>query len=188
MMNFDPFQSRICRDIRNDLSESLIESIFAGNMGPSRKIAEKYASEDIEAFISEYIQTRLARYQSVLHQIQSAGFRTDEKYRVAILLWDHELFFEVHEWLEQQWHMARGVEKKVIQALIRAAGTYVHLALGRIDSAEKIGLKAIEGIVAHKASVPDIIDVERLIEKLKTLDPIPPKLGCDELSRRKNFP
>ncbi len=177
LKKFDPFENRLCRNIRNDLSESLIKSIHAGNTGPSRTAAGKYASEDPEPFINDYIDIRVTCYESVLHHIQSKGIRIDETYRIAVLLWDQELFFEVHEWLEEKWHTANGVEKKVMQALIRAAGTYVHLSLGRLDSAKKIAQKALAGLVEHKASVPVDIDVERLIEKLQALDPIPPQLG-----------
>lgn len=176
VLNFDPFQSRRCRDIRNDLSESLIESIFAGNIDPTRAAAEKYALEDLEVYNKSYINNRITRYQEVLTQIQSNNILTDETYRIAVLLWDQELFFELHEWLENKWHASEGIEKKVLQTLVRAAGTYVHLQLGRMDSAQKIGSKALAGLIEHKAHVPDIIDVERLIRKIKTLDPIPPKI------------
>ncbi len=93
------------------------------------------------------------------------------------MLWDQELFFELHEWLEKKWIASEGIEKKVLQTLVRAAGTNVHLQLGRKDSAQKIGSKALAGLIEYKSHVPDIIDVERLIKKIKTLDPIPPKIG-----------
>jgi len=178
IMEFDPFTSRLCRDIRNDLSKSLLESIQAGNIEPSLAAAEIYQSEDHQPFIRNYINSRIIRYQAILNQVQSANFRENNLFMIAILLWDQELFFEVHEWLEEQWHTAAGVEKKAIQALIRAAGTYVHIELGRIDSAQKIGSKALAGLITYKAIIPNIINVRLLIEKLQTLDPIPPKLGA----------
>ena len=178
-MNFDPFQNRLCRNIRNELSESMVKSIETGDIGPSHATARKYLSDDPEQLklTGSYIHSRLARYQTVLSQIQLNSIRVDEIYKIAILLWDEGLFFEVHEWLEERWHASEGLEKKVIQILIRAAGTYVHLEFGRMDAARKIGEKALTGLKKHKASVPNLIDVNLLIEKIKTLDPVPPKFG-----------
>jgi uncharacterized protein len=74
-MEFDPFTSRLCRDIRNDLSESLLESIQAGNIEPSLAAAEIYQSEDHQPFIRNYINSRIIRYQAILNQVQSANCR-----------------------------------------------------------------------------------------------------------------
>jgi len=178
MMEFDPFQNRLCRNVRNDLSESLIKCIEAGDIGPAREAARKYLRDDPESLILPYINTRIDRYHKILDQILSAGISINDTYTIAALLWNQELFFEVHEWLEKKWHASDGPEKKVIQTLIRAAGTYVHLELRRTASARKIGAKALAGLMKHKASVPDIIDVDLLIEKIKTLDPAPPKFGA----------
>ncbi len=160
------------------MSESLIESIHLRNIGPSQAAAEKYLSEDPEPFVKSYIHARITRYRIVLAQLQSGGPQSDDTYMIAILLWNQELFFEVHEWLENRWHTATGVEKKVIQALVRSAGTYVHLELGRMGSARKIGAKALAGLVEQKSSIPDMIDADLLIKKVKILDPAPPKLGA----------
>jgi len=174
---FDPFQNRLCRDIRNELSESLMAIINGADIGVLSSVVEKYTAGNIEPFRRDYMDDRLARYRTVLEQIKSSGIQTAETYGIALLLWDQELFFEVHEWLEKKWLSADGTEKIILQALIRAAGTYVHLEHGRREGARKMASKAVITLVQYKAMVPSAFTVEVLIAKLAALDPVPPKFG-----------
>ncbi|MBU0991155.1 MAG: DUF309 domain-containing protein [Proteobacteria bacterium] len=181
---FDPFQNRLCRDVRNELSESVIETIYSGAIAPSQAAAEKYLSQGVEPYIRSYIHNRIVRYTTVLSQIQSAKVETTEIYAIAVLLWDQELFFEVHEWLEEKWHKSMGAEKFVLQALIRAAGTYIHFEYGRKTGGEKMAKKAVSGLISHKTSVPEFFNIDLLIAKLSAFDPIPPKLGAASWKKR----
>ncbi len=174
---FDPFQDRLCRDIRNELSESLMEMINNAGIDVLSSVVEKYKAENIEPFMRDYIDDRLTRYRKVFKQIKLSRIQTDETYDIALLLWNQELFFEFHEWLEKKWLAADGTEKIILQALIRAAGTYVHLEHGRREGAKKMASKAVNSLVQYKAMVPAIFKVEVLVAKLKALDPIPPKFG-----------
>jgi len=174
---FDPFQNRLCRDIRNELSERLMAILDGAGGEMLSSIAESYTSGNIKPFMREYIDDRLSRYQTVIKQIRSAKIPRDETYGIALLLWDQELFFEVHEWLEKRWLEARGTDKSILQALIRAAGTYVHLKHGRMVGAKKMAVRAVETLLQHKEMVPPIFNVEVLVAKLAALDPVPPKFG-----------
>ena len=182
---FDPFESRLCRDIRNELSESLMKAICNGDIGSSYTVAEKYMSEGIEPFIKSYIDNRIMRYKAIVTQIQTANIQNHETYIIAILLWDQELFFEVHEWLEKKWRNSQGAEKIILQALIRAAGTYMHLEYGRHMGAKKMASKAVDTLIQYKESIP-VFSVELLISKLKSLDPVPPKFGTNRLPEKKD--
>jgi uncharacterized protein len=187
MTSFDPFKSRLCRNIRNELSVSLMDAIDSQDIGPANIVARKYGTEDVEPFIDRYIHDRLTRYKTIIDQIRSAHLQGHDTFRVALLLWDQELFFEVHEWLEKTWRAGKGAEKMISQALIRAAGVYIHLEHGRTASARKMALKAAAGLTRYKALAPSCFNVERLIDKLKALDPVPPKFGAlrsAEKSRR----
>ena len=175
---FDPFLNRLCRNIRNELSESLIETIHCGNVGPSYALAEQYLSEHAEPFINSYINSRIRCYEAIITQIRSANIQVHETYIIALLLWDQELFFEVHEWLENKWHDSEGTEKMILQALIRAAGTYLHLEYGRNEGAKKMAAKAVASLIRYKAFVPVFFNLEVLVAKLKAVDPVPPKLGA----------
>jgi hypothetical protein len=174
---FDPFQNRLCRDIRNELSERLMAILAGTGGGMLSSIAESYTSGNIEPFMRDYIDDRLSRYQTVFNQIRVAKIPRDETYGIALLLWDEELFFEVHEWLEKRWLVAHGTDKDILQALIRAAGTYVHLKHGRLEGANKMAVRAVETLLQHKEMVPSIFNVEVLVAKLTALDPVPPKFG-----------
>jgi hypothetical protein len=177
---FDPFKSRLCRNIRNELSKSLMKAIHSGDIGSSYAVAEKYVSEGTEPFINSYINNRIMRYKAIVSQIQTANIQIHETYIIALLLWDQELFFEVHEWLEKKWRNSQGTEKIISQALIRAAGTYMHLECGRHVGAKKMASKAVAALIRHKESI-SVFNVELLIAKLKALDPVPPKFGATRL-------
>ena len=64
--------------------------------------------------------------------------KADDYLAIAVILWDLDLFFEVHEILEPPWIKAQGDRKLLLQALIRAAGVYINLELGYTDRAAKI--------------------------------------------------
>jgi hypothetical protein len=181
MMDFDPFESRLCRNIRNELSESLLKAIYRRDIGPAVAVAQKYASQGAEPFIIRYVDSRLTRYRTIIAQIGSAQIQVRDTFVIALLLWDQELFFEVHEWLEQKWRGSHGTEKMISQAFIRAAGVYIHLEHGRTAGARKMASKAAAGLTRFKPFVPPFLNIELLISKLEALDPVPPKLGASEL-------
>jgi len=179
--DFDPFRNRLCRDVRNQLSSSLLETIHTKNITPSRRVADSFLARGVDSCIQQYINHRLARYKTVIDQMLSAEIASDEIYLVALLLWDQRLFFEVHEWLEQKWLLSVGSEKKILQALIRAAGTYLLLEYDRIKGARKTAEKAVEGLRLYRENIPSFFHVSVLINKLKSLDPAPPLLGAKEV-------
>jgi hypothetical protein len=158
-----------------------MKAIHSQDIGPSMTAARKYVSEDVEPFIIRYVDNRLTRYQTIITQIRSAHIPIHDTFMIALLLWDQELFFEVHEWLERKWLDSKGAEKMVCQALIRAAGTYVHLEHGKYGAARKMASKAVAGLTRHRALVPLCLNVEVLIDKLNALDPAPPKLGASRV-------
>ncbi len=130
-----------------------------------------------EPVMARYIEDRIMRYQAVMARIQSPGISVQDTHAIAILLWNQGLFFEVHEWIESKWLQSRGAEKQLLQALIRAAGAYVHLEAGNLEQAVRLAGKALPPLVQHRALVPGYFHVDRLIASLEPLNPVPPKLG-----------
>jgi hypothetical protein len=49
---FDPFHNRLCRDIRNNLSVHLMNSIKKGDISPVVDVVRKYKSQDVEPFMT----------------------------------------------------------------------------------------------------------------------------------------
>ncbi len=181
---FDPFESRLCQQVRNGLSESLMTSIQKGNTDSSQAVAEQLRQDYADPILETYIDDRITRYQAVIAQIRSANIPVDDTYAIALLLWDQGLFFEVHEWVEAKWLQSSGAEKLVLQALIRAAGTYVHLEAGSPEKAKKIAAKALPPLIQHKALVPGFFNVDLLIASLQPVNPVPPKLGAGKLGEQ----
>jgi hypothetical protein len=68
-------------------------------------------------------------------------------------------------------------EKKLLQAIIRAAGAYVHLEQGNLSGASRIAAKAVAVLEVHQERLSPYADPQLLLAKLRALDPIPPVLA-----------
>jgi hypothetical protein len=66
---FQPFTDRLSRDIRNDLSRSLVTVIREHSIDPARQIADDYLQTVPASIYCDYINNRLASYQRVLDSI-----------------------------------------------------------------------------------------------------------------------
>jgi len=173
---FDPFNSRACRQVRHNLAHSLVTAIGARYFKPVSTLVDNYLSGNISAPIQHYLIDRRERYRNIFKSFRAAGLTNKDIWPVTTALWDAELFFEVHEWLEQAWHQSRGDAKKSCQAVIRAAGVYIHLEAGHRGSAVRLAAKAADGLSRHRNILAGYLDVTRLLAKLEPLDPVPPKI------------
>lgn len=185
---FDPFQDRLCRDVRNDLSESLPRSIKAQDLSPSLQVADRYLNTLSSQVVVDYIHDRIARYRAVLRPVKDGRLSVDDVFDIAVALWDQHLFFEFHEWLEAAWTRSRDAQKKLLQALIRAAGVYVHFENGNRTAARKLAAKALDGLRRYGDVAPACMAIERLKAKLAKLDPAPPKIGIHERDPKNRRP
>lgn len=170
-MGFAPFKNRLCRDIRNLLSNSFLEALGKERMDPVCKTALALKEKTLDPWHINYIDNRLARYQIVLTQLNPGP----EIYTTACRIWDQSLFFECHEWLEPFWMKAKGNEKKLIQALIRAAATYVLLEAKRTSGAKKSAEKALAFLRVNRSAIPPIFKPDSLISALNHLESPAPK-------------
>lgn len=174
MKRFDPFSDRLCRDIRNDLSEALMDALRRLDPAPLQRVADRYLATDPEPVYRQYIEDRMQRYGRALQCIEQQHL--DDAFARALVLWDEELFFEVHEILEHAWMDAKGQTKLILQAMIRAAGMYVQLDHGNTKGATSMAAKAVAAFEANRTEVPGIFDLDLLLNKLRNVDPVPPKL------------
>lgn len=172
-MQFEPFQDRLSRDIRNELSATVVKILAKGDITAAEAVADKYLSSGIERVYQEYIVDRLARYREVAEKVKGGP---DDIFWQALVLWDQELFFEVHEVLEHAWFNSAGSEKKILQAMIRAAGVYIKLKYGYADAARKIANRAIPVLSDHQSFLSRYFELEKLLHALRKCDPEPPKL------------
>ncbi|MGD9687768.1 MAG: DUF309 domain-containing protein, partial [Desulfobacter sp.] len=79
------------------------------------------------------------------------------------------LFFECHEWLEQNYRAAQGQEKKVLQAMIRTAGTFELLAYNRKKAAVSVAAKALAVLEPHLLQVPESFDIHPKMALLRAV-------------------
>jgi len=172
--HFDPLNDRLSRDIRNQLSVAFAEALAKGAMAPVEEVTARYRASGLAPIYEAYIADRLILYLQALEVIGADG--VEDAFPRALVLWDLGLFFEVHEILEHAWRLAHGAEKEILQAMIRAAGFYIKLAMGQPEAASKMAAKAANAMEQHRALAETKLPLEPLLNALKSVDPRPPKL------------
>jgi hypothetical protein len=173
--HFEPFQDRLSRDIRNDLSETILTVFTQGKTAPAQLVADHYLAQNLAACYVDYIKDRLAAYEQALAVVKGRG--VTDVWQQGLVLWDLKLFFEVHEVLEHVWLKTHGPEKLILQAMIRAAGAYMKHGYGYLDVAVKMAERAIKALEENRAAWPSFLDGDRLVDGLSRLDHEPPRLG-----------
>lgn len=172
---FDPFNDRLCRDVRNALGEAFKSSIKERNIYPVDRVAVKILDKTLPPWVSDYVNRRLNDYTTVMATLSAQNIT--DPIDVSLVIWAQKLFFETHEFLEPYWMAADGEEKLLLQALIRAAGSFVHLEQGNLVAAERIAGKAIVGLFQVGDLLARHTDPKRLIDSLRNLDgKVPTKL------------
>ena len=171
---FEPFMDRLSRDIRNALSESLVDVLKKKSLVPAQQVAEQFRSRELERYYLDYIDVRLQKYEQALGVI-AASENTDPLWQ-GFVLWDLGLFFEVHEILEHAWLASAGDEKMLLQAMIRAAGVYIKLEHGYDAAAAKISAKAVPVLEKNRKRLTAYIDPEILLTALRQVNKQPPIL------------
>jgi len=171
---FNPFEDRLSRDIRNDLSEGLAKAIETGNVSVLATTLAGYRQQALADWYRDYIEDRSNRYQKALDLI-SRGI-TDPIHQ-GLVLWNLGLFFEVHEVLEHVWYSAQGRMKLTLQALIRAAGVYIKREYGFNEPADRIAAKAVAVLEANSDILQKYFPPAQLTEALQNPDAPPPKLS-----------
>ena len=172
---FDTGNDRLARDIRNLLGKAFVKRLDPDlDLTPVEEMAEEFLSKDPGPLYENYIIDRLARFHSAKSEISQQAIN-DDFYR-ALVLWDQQLFFEVHEVLESLWIKAAGNRKLILQALIRAAGVYIHLANHNLTGAEKMAARAREVLEKYRSEIPPFPGLEILINCMARLDLPPPIL------------
>ena len=174
-MIFNPFENRLCRDIRNDLGHGFVKAVAANDITPFYTALLPYQSKTTMDHISTYIRHRKTCLEIIFKHLGAGPVQPDDNRLIPLFLWNLELFFEFHEWLEQKWTTAQGNKKKALQALILAAVTYEQLEYGRKIPAKKVASKAVLLFKEHGNLIPAVFDADAFILKLKALDPVPPK-------------
>lgn len=173
-VDFDPFNDRLSRDIRNTLSETFADALARKEPSEYRAAAEKWLAEKLAAGYVNYIQDRLHRYDLVLEKIIAS--RLDDAMLQSLVLWNNGLFFEFHDHLERIWQKTTGDEHQALKGLIQAAGVYIHMEHNRQDAAKNLSIKSLNLIRRYSHCLAFITNLDVLTKKLENLDPVSPTL------------
>jgi hypothetical protein len=105
------------------------------------------------------IVTKLTQYSVVLDEWQpdEAASATTTALRKGVLLFNHRLFFEVHEVLEAQWVQETGEVKRFFQGLIQIAVAFYHLGNHNLRGTLSLLQEGLEKITPHQ---PAFLGVE----------------------------
>ena len=173
--SFNPLNDRIARDIRNEMARIFVKHLDRQiDLIPVNKLAAQLLAKNPSRLYSNYIKDRQHRYLAATKIITDQNI-TDDFYR-ALVLWDNELFFEVHEILESLWIDSSGTAKLILQAMIRAAGYYIHLGTGNLTGAKKMAARAYDVLTKYQEEIPPFPGLTNLLKCLNQLKTIPPKL------------
>ena len=172
--NFDPFNDRLSRDIRNSLSEAFIEALVRMEASAYREVIESWKAVTLADMYLLYIQNRLLCYDRVFEQISAHNL--DDALLQLMVIWNHELFFEAHDHLERIWSQAAGDKRQALKGLIKAAGVYIHMKHDRQKAVTSLSAKALDLIRRYSHCLNFITNLEVLTGKLENLDPVPPRL------------
>jgi len=176
---FDPFNNRLARDIRNSLAEKFVDALLQVDKSGYQRTAEQWLTKNLDDEYTGYIQDRLKRFDGVFNQIKKIRLK-DPKLQ-ALIIWNHGLFFEVHEHLERIWQKTTGDEYQALKGLIQAAGVYIHLKFGHRAAAEKLAVKSLGRIQKYADCLTFIANLNMLLDKLNNLDSAPPQLNNSKL-------
>jgi len=180
MKPFDPFSDRMARNIRNSLTEALVEDLSEGGEKALHQIIQDWRSQDLEPVYNNYIEDRQTRYQNVVNTIKTEKMQ-DPRFQ-AIVLWNNRLFFELHQLLETIWIRALEPERTGLKGLIQAAGVYVHLHRGKLNAARGLANRARGHLSAGAQSLTFISNINELILTLKN-----PALPAPQIIANPNY-
>lgn len=175
-MLFDPFSDRLARDIRNSLSTALVEVLTGGPPQAVTERAESWLSRHLAPVYQNYIHDRCERYEQVVGEIEK--LHLSEPRLQAAILWNHHLFFELHELLETIWHSAKGIRRTALKGLIQAAGVYVHVSRGKPEAGFGLALKARQNLAAGAEQLAFIANLDAILQWLEQPSAAPPDLVC----------
>lgn len=165
---FDPYRFRLDRDIRNTMSRALQECLRLGSADPLDRCMARWETSRPPAACRGYIEQRLPLYRRI---IRTHGDRPGSPgASIAKDLWNHELYFECHEWLEPFWRQADGGRRQALQGLIQAAGAYVLQEAGRHGAAASLARKATHRLRTHGHHLEFIANIAALVSFLESGD------------------
>ena len=128
---------------------------------PSRALAGNLCSMLTPDFETDWpaVRAKLLQYGAVLEGwSEPAGVAArDVVLQKSVLLFNHHLFFEVHEVLEPQWMKEQGEIKRFLQGLIQIAVAFYHIGRGNLAGTRSL---LHEGLIKIAPYAPACLGLE----------------------------
>jgi len=164
-LHFDPFNNRLARDIRNSLSKSFLQALAAEDISVLQRCASNYLHKDLAPAFESYVKNRIVKYEEAFGIIKQR--KLNEVLQRAAIFWDLELYFEMHEFLEVEWHGAAGDRRRALQGLIRAAGMKIHAENNNMKAACSMGAKALADLLQYGGELADFAKLETVLAVIR---------------------
>ena len=104
-------------------------------------------------FVPEWpeLRSQLIQYGAALGEWTEVRGESDLTHalRKGVLLFNHNLFFEVHEVLEPEWMKEHGDVKSFLQGLIQVAVAFYHLGRRNLEGARSLLHEGLLKIIPH---------------------------------------
>ena len=165
--HFDPFNNRLARDIRNDLSRSFLQALAAKDVSAFQRCGADFLQLNLEPGYAGYVRERLAKYVEAYEIIEQRELK--EVLQQAATFWDLELYFEMHELLEPAWKDAVGDRRRALQGLIRAAGMKIHAENYNMKAAATMGAKARADLLKYGGELTGFGNLEAILAEIKEI-------------------
>ena len=164
---FDPFKSRLARDIRNSLSRSFLHALAVKDVSLFQRCGAHYLQQNLEPVYGRYITDRLAKYEEAYAIKEQRNLK--EVLEQAAVFWDLGLYFEMHELLEPAWKDAEGDRRRALQGLIRAAGMKIHAENNNLKAAVSMGTKAMTDLVKYSGELKGVVKIEAILADIRQM-------------------
>ena len=164
---FDPFSIRLARDIRNTLSKDFLLSLQHHDPVVFQKNADDLLRQKLAPQYQNYIKDRLDRYDKALRIITKKNI--SEVVEQSEVLWNLQLYFEMHEILEDIWIKSDGARRKALQGLIRAAGMKIHADQGRLKAAKSMAEKSLTDLIEYRSALPEFKKIDSVLEEARKI-------------------
>jgi len=165
--HFDPFRSRLARDIRNNLAKSFLQALAEKDASVFHRCGAAYLQQHPGPGYAGYVKSRLAKYKEAFAMIEQGQSR--EVLQQAAIFWDLELYFEMHELLELEWKAAGGERRMALQGLIRAAGMKIHAENNNFTAAANMGAKALAAVVKYRQELVGFVRYEAVLAEIRQM-------------------
>lgn len=130
----------------------------------------------------EEVTEKLHRYVAALEEwgAEPRHSARETALRKAALLFNHHLFFEVHEILEAQWRTEGGDSRLFLQGLIQVAVAFYHLERRNYRGALSLLHDGLEKIAPHRPAFLGV-ELQEFVARLTTCYDELRRLGAEHI-------